>query len=158
MRRFEDFGYSILGTEKIKIKAVNGKYVSTDYNRKMMLVANRDSAKGWETFMLIHLDKNRCVLKAWNDCYILTLDRGEQQAAMDIIDKYEVFDFIDLGNNKFALKSANGKYLGTEYEEPFFIYAHSPEINDRTTFLKENQFDSELICFYNSGTPSVIAA
>jgi hypothetical protein len=137
MRSFDDFGYLTVSEETVRIKACNGKYLSSDRNLNSLLVANRDSATTWETFTLIRFYNNRAALKAWNGNYLLTLGWGEQKAEMDVVSEEEIYYYKDLGENKIALRAWNGKYLRVELGEPYYVYATSPDMNERTVFTLE---------------------
>ncbi len=137
-KKFESLGCVTLNREIIKIKSCAGKYLSVDSDPNFFLINARSSVNKTGKFNLLMFDKNRCALEAWNVCYLFTLPGGEQGAQTDFVSADEAYDYINLGENKFALKSSNGKFLAIEPDEPSYVSASSPTIGERTIFQKEN--------------------
>jgi hypothetical protein len=137
MKKFEDFGYIPLKEETVKIKGANGKYLSVDNANNYLLVANSDSAGTAGIFTLIYLNNGRCALKAWNGRYIFSHDSGFERAEMDIVSDNEVFHYIALGENKFALNAVNGCYLQIDHVEPYYLIAKSESVSKAETFELE---------------------
>ncbi|MCX6258492.1 MAG: DUF569 domain-containing protein [Bacteroidia bacterium] len=50
---WEKFTLVKISEEWVAFKANNGKFVSADKDNKLILIANRDSVKEWESFMMI---------------------------------------------------------------------------------------------------------
>ena len=95
------------------MKSSNGKFICADGSRNNLLFANRDSAKGWETFSLIMFAKNKCSIRAYNGKYLCAElnSRGEITATREKVGPWEIFSMIEFDSNYVAFKAANGKFL-----------------------------------------------
>ena len=105
-----------LGRKTIQLRAANGKFVCADQGAKDIVIANRDSAQGWETFTLVLFENNECAIISHRDKFF-TVEReqgDELSATRDNISKLGIFIVEDLGNRQVTFKAANGKYVSLD--------------------------------------------
>jgi hypothetical protein len=124
------------GRKTIQLKAANGKYVCADQGIKdSPIVANRDSAQGWETFTLILFENNECAMMASNNKFFgAELDlRNEINATKDHLFKWETFSLTEIDKTHLAFKAANGKYLSLD-EGSSKLYASGESIGKNERF------------------------
>jgi hypothetical protein len=125
-----------IGRKRIQLKAINGKYVCSDGAvANNIVIANRESAQGWETFTLILFEKNECAILAYNNKFFCAeLDhQNEITSIRDNIAKWETFTWVQLDSNHVAFIAANGKYLSVD-EKSLQLYARSETIGKQEKF------------------------
>jgi len=123
------------GRSIIQLKAHNGKYVCSDGGINNVVIANRDSARGWETFSLILFEKDECAILAYNNKFFCAeMDhQNEVSATRDNVSVWETFSLIRIDNAHVAFKASNGKYLSVD-EKSLRLYAGSASIGEQETF------------------------
>lgn len=136
IQKISNVGKNIQNSKQIQLKAINGKFVCSDgavVNN--IVIANRDSAQGWETFTLILFEKKECVILAYNNKYFCAeLDhQNEITATRDNVANWETFTLVQLDSNHVALKAANGKYLSLD-EKTLQLYARGDSIGRQEKF------------------------
>ena len=115
-----------LGRKTVQLKAYNGKFVCADETMNNLIIANRDSALGWETFTLVLFENNECALLSHLNKFF-TVETGQEDelsATRNNICKMGTFLLEDLGNNTVAFKAGNGKYLSVN-ERTLSLFAKS---------------------------------
>ncbi|MGQ0826825.1 MAG: fascin domain-containing protein [Bacteroidota bacterium] len=76
----------------------------------------------------------KIILKSFNNQYV-SLNADQMLVANQInANKAEVFEKIDLGNNKIALKAANGKFVCADQSKYSFLYANRSAKGEWETF------------------------
>ena len=138
-------------SEYVSVKAVsNGKYVCAEKTGASPLVANRDSANGWEHFKVVtNSDQTVSFLSRANGKYLCAvIDENNQLLARSSkIDAWEKFNVTTTSNNEVVLQAvANGKYVGVNASDSV-LYANvsnvtnvnvkfsMKKVSDGTTFL-----------------------
>jgi len=123
------------GRKTILLKAANGKYICADGGLNHIMVANRDSAQGWEMFTLLLFEKKQCAILAYNDRFFSVGDnkRNEVSARGERIGKSETFTLMELESNRVSLKCANGKFIGVD-EKTLQVFANADSIDDMEKF------------------------
>jgi hypothetical protein len=101
------------GCDLITLRAYNKQYVCAEGGGDRELVANREFAKEWEIFELIHLEENKVALKACNNMFVRAEGGGGGKLKPDRswIKKHEAFTLIEKGTNKIALRTYKEKYV-----------------------------------------------
>ncbi|CAF1439620.1 unnamed protein product [Adineta steineri] len=92
----------------------NGKFVCADNYGNSPLIANRDSAAGWEKFDPIFITEKNIALRSHaNGRYVCAENRGNESliANRTSIESWETFQIIDHGNEKVSFIAVNGKYV-----------------------------------------------
>jgi hypothetical protein len=123
------------GRKIILLKSSNGKYVSSDGGLNNIIIANRDSAQGWETFTLILFEKDQCAILAYNNKFFCA-EIGQQNeitSTRDHVANWETFTLVELENNFVSFKAANGNYLGVDGKS-LRLYARSSTIGTQEKF------------------------
>lgn len=122
--------------KRIALKAINRKYVCADGALNNIVVANRDSAKGWETFSLLFLENNKCAMYSYAHKFLSAelAKHNEITATRDVIADWEKFTLIELENNFVAFKAANGKYVGID-EKTSQLFAGNDSIGEWEKFM-----------------------
>jgi len=130
------YNKTAVNTQTIQLKAANGKYVCADLGlTNQAVIANRDSAQGWETFTLLLFDKNECAIVACNNqffCAELDLQK-EITATRTNISNWETFVLVPVDSTHVAFKAANGKYLSLD-EKTLQLYARSESLGEQEKF------------------------
>lgn len=130
-----NFGKTEISRKTIQLKAANGKYVCADGNLNNMVAANRDSAQGWETFVLILFENNEYALLAYNNKFFsaeLAHDK-EISASGDRINKWQTFTLENNADSSVSFKAANGKYLSVD-EKSMQLFATGESIGKNEKF------------------------
>ena len=119
----------------VALKTMNGKFVCSDGGLNNTIIANRDSAHGWEIFSLTKFEKNQCAILAYNDRFLSAelCQRNEITATRNQVSDWETFTMIELDSNYVAFKAANGKYLSVD-EESLQIFAKGESIGRQEKF------------------------
>jgi hypothetical protein len=93
----------------------NGKFVTADNDGNSPLIANRDWARDWETFEVLHVGNHRIALRSVTNGKFVTADNDGNSpliANRDVPRDWETFEVVYLGNHRIALRSmANGKFV-----------------------------------------------
>lgn len=96
----------------------NGKFVCAENDGDSPLIANRDWAREWETFEVIHLGNHRIALRSVaNGKFVCAENDGYSPliANRDWAREWETFEIVYMGNHRIALRSmANGKFICAE--------------------------------------------
>ena len=129
------YNRTAINTKTIQLKASNGKYVCADGSLNYIVIANRDTAQGWETFTLLLFEKNECAIVAYNNQFFCAeLDLRTEIAATRInIGNWETFSLMEIDSNHVAFKAANGKYLSLD-EKNLQLYARTESIGKQEKF------------------------
>ncbi len=106
-----------LDNSKFALRASNGKIVCADGNltsNKYSVMANRDVVNEWEIFEWDTAPSGKRVLRAYNKMYwrLPSLENEELVATGPTSIDGEGFLLIDLGNDKIALRTTKGRYVG----------------------------------------------
>jgi hypothetical protein len=96
---FEGYGRTIASCHK--------KFLSVQPNGS--LEWNRPKAQGWERFDTVSVD-GKWAFRGWQGKY-MSIARGAIDMNADKIGPKECFEVIVVGQGKFAIKTANGKWL-----------------------------------------------
>jgi len=119
----------------IFLKAANGKYVCADGTLNNIVVANRDSALGWETFTLILYENNECALMAYNGKLVSASEEKQNElfAADENPGKWAVFTCRMADENRIVFKTANEKYIGLN-EKNLWLVSEAGAAGEKETF------------------------
>jgi hypothetical protein len=122
-------------TFSVNIKAANQKYVCADLSQNNLVVANRDDASAWETFIIVNLENNKCAIRSFNFRFLCPElnHQNEITATRDKIAGWETFTLVKLDSNYVAFKAANEKYLSVD-EKSFQLFARSDSIGRKERF------------------------
>ncbi|TAL62535.1 MAG: hypothetical protein EPN85_02530 [Bacteroidetes bacterium] len=134
-KAWQAYNRTEVSRKTIQLKAANGKYVCADEAANNIVIANRDTALGWETFTLLLFEKNECAVRAANGqffCAELNL-QSQVTASRNNIGNWETFSLEQLDSNYAAFKAANGKYLSVD-ERSSQLFALGETIGDREKF------------------------
>ena len=106
----------LLPMHDVTLRASNGQFVVAEGGGGRELLANRDRARGWETFKLIHLGGNRIALRAHNGMYVSAENGGGSRllANRPHIRGWETFELVQVEDGKVALRANNGMYVVAE--------------------------------------------
>jgi len=131
-----NLGKNIESSKSIHLRAINNKYVCADETVGNLLIANRDNASGWETFLLLGFEKDRYAFMAHNNKFLSAeLDsQNEITATRDNINEWETFTLFRLDSNYVAFKAANDKYLSVD-EKTFQLFARGDSIGEKERFV-----------------------
>lgn len=104
------------GCQTVALRAHNGQFVCAEDGGNGELVANRNSAREWETFEIVNLENDRIALKACNGKFVRAEGGGGSRLKSDKfwIRSHEIFLLVGRGGNKYALRAHNGQYVCAE--------------------------------------------
>ncbi len=120
----------------IHLKAWNNKYVCADQLLKDMVVANRNDAYDWETFILILFGNGECAICS-SDNYFFCCELNHENritASRNSVGSWETFRMTELGNGLVAFKATNDKYLSVD-EKSSQLFAKSESIGAHEKFM-----------------------
>lgn len=105
-----------LARKTIQLKAANGKYVCADGSLNNIVIADRDTALGWETFTLILFENNECAILAYNNKFFCaeSSNHNEIRATRDNVAKRETFLLRQLDSNHVAFNTQNEKFMSLD--------------------------------------------
>lgn len=106
----------VVARDTVRFIAANGRYWCADESRQGKVLANRDKADGWETFLQLHLPDGRVAFLASNSqflCAELEEDRQLSATGEDLGD-YGLFTMEPLDSGKVAIKAFNGHYVALD--------------------------------------------
>jgi len=120
---------------KINIKASNEKYICADLANNYLVVANRDTALEWETFILFMFENNKCSIRSSEGKYFSAeLSKNNEIYPNRVeMSEWETFTLIQHENNLVSFKAANGKYWSVDAETKQ-IFAIADSIGENETF------------------------
>lgn len=124
-----------IGNKTVSIKTINNKYLCDDEKLNHILVANRNAAGEWETFLLILFENNECAIRTYNNKFLSAElnHKTEITATRTAISSWETFTIINLPNDYVAFKAANNKYLSLD-EKSLQLFAKGNTIGDKEKF------------------------
>ena len=125
----------------LTIKAANGKFLCADRHKENNIIADRSTGGAWETFSLLKLKNNTCIMFSSENKFLSTeLDREtEMTATRDAIGAWEIFTLVDCGDGFIALKAANGKYISlNEKNSQLYATGNSIGKNEKFALIKAN--------------------
>lgn len=128
-------------SKEVNIKSFTGKFVGAELNAGATLIATKDTAQAWETFLVINLLGNKIQLKATNGKFVCAdLDKGGQLFAnRDKAEEWETFLKVELPNGKIALKASNGKFVCADYAANGILIANRDKQGDWESFTLEKR-------------------
>lgn len=105
-----------------------GDFVVAEGGGKQMLVANRPSAKEWETFGLVRLGGDRVALLASNGDFLSAEAGGGREilAGRDHVGEWEVFRVEHVMDDRIALRAFNGHYVSAYHGGGRQLVANRP--------------------------------
>lgn len=104
---------AVVARDTVRIIAANGRYWCADESRENKVLANRDKAEGWETFLRLHLADERMAFLAFNSYFLCAeLEQNKQLSATgkDLGD-FGLFTMQPLDSGMVAIKAFNGRYV-----------------------------------------------
>ena len=124
----------------IQLKAANNKFICAGGDDTQTLVADRDSASGWETFSLMHLKDNKIILSSYKNLFLSVelADKTELTANRKSIGSWEIFTLQHIDNDFIALKAINGKYLSLD-EKTQQLFANANTVGKNEKFKLINK-------------------
>ncbi|MGZ3864936.1 MAG: acyltransferase family protein [Bacteroidia bacterium] len=117
--------------ERIALQAANGKFLCADNH---IVLANRDSAFEWETFILVKLDKNENAFYTHEKLFLSTnlAHISEVESRSKSIKDWEKYRIEGLGEGYIAIKAINGKYLSLDVKkQQIFATANAIGSNEK---------------------------
>jgi hypothetical protein len=114
----------------IQLKAANHKFVCADASNQNLVLANHDGASTWETFTLLNLGGDQCVIYSYANKF-LAVENGTEITARILSDTLQVFTLINIDGNRIALRAPNGKYLTIIGEQ---LFAKADSIGEQEKF------------------------
>ncbi len=138
-------------TNGYSLKAANGRYVTAEDGGGRELKANRDLVKGWEIFRFVAVSPTgsgpqvqapgggasyRRVAFETEKRYYLGLESGGSRLGARAVapGPGETFELIPLGEDRYALKAPNGRYLRAEGGGGAGLIADRTEVGEHETF------------------------
>jgi hypothetical protein len=107
-----------LGSNKIALKSVHGKYLVAEQDGTVN--ANRVNRKSWETFTVEELGANKMALVSAHRKYVAAADSRSRytinanSANRRSRDNREIFTVEVLEQGGIALKTAHGRYISAD--------------------------------------------
>jgi hypothetical protein len=140
IQKIYDLDVKVDSVRTTGLLAFNNKYLCADNNKSNFVLANRDSAWEWETFVIIFFEGNKCAIRAYNELFLCAeLDKqGQLTHSRKNIGNWEKFNFIMLNHNQIAFKADNGKYLSVD-KENLNIIAQGKSLGARERFTLINK-------------------
>jgi hypothetical protein len=77
---------------------------------------------------------NKMILKAYNNMYVVVYGDTAVTADQPDATKAEVFEKIDQGNGKWALRTSTGKFLTDEAAKDHFVLGSKNQVGDTEQF------------------------
>ncbi|SHI38539.1 fascin domain-containing protein [Propionispora hippei] len=116
----------------------NGKFVTAENDGRSALIANRDWAREWETFEIVHLGNHQIALRSvTNGKFVSAANDGNSPliANRSKIGEWETFKIVYLGNRQIALKSmANGQFVSADHDGTSSLIANRERVRKWETF------------------------
>lgn len=103
----------VIARDTVRFIAANGRYWCADGSRQDSVLANRDKAEGWETFLRLHLADGRVAFLASNGHFLCAeLEQNKQLSATgkDLGD-FGLFTMEPLDSGMVAIKALNAHYV-----------------------------------------------
>lgn len=103
----------VVARDTVRFIAANGHYLCADQSRENMVLANRDKADDWETFLRLHLVDGRVAFMASNGQFLCAeLEQNKQLSATgkDLGD-FGLFTMEPLDSGMVAIRAFNGRYV-----------------------------------------------
>ena len=156
-------------SNSVGLQAANGQYLCAEGGGGDVVLANRNSLLGWETFELIDLGNSNVALKAANGQYVCAEGGGGGiiVANRNSIGAWETFKLIDRGNGYYALQAANGQYVCAEGGGGDGLVANRDLIGSWETFrlldlrrparVALQAYNSQYMCAEGGGGDGVVA-
>lgn len=113
IQEIDGLAVDITARDTVRIIAANGLYLCADRTRGNTLLASRERADEWETFLRLRTVDGRVAFLASDGGFLCAeLDQHQQLAATaaDLGD-YGLFTVVPLDNDQVALRAFNGRYL-----------------------------------------------
>lgn len=128
-------GKKEIGRITFQLKAFNNKYVCADGTLNNLVLANKEKASTWETFILIKFENNECAILAYNYRFLCSElgNKNEITSTREKVGPWETFTMINLNSNFIALRANNGKYMNTD-EKSLQLFANSGFIGRNEKF------------------------
>ncbi|HTA61962.1 MAG TPA: hypothetical protein VK835_05880 [Bacteroidia bacterium] len=89
-------------------------------------------------------ESNKMILKAYNNMYVVVYGDTAVTANQPDAAKAEVFEKIDQGNGKWALKTSSGKFLTDEASKDHFVLATKTQVGATEQFEIINLENSQI--------------
>jgi hypothetical protein len=98
-------------------------------------------------------ESNKMILKAYNNMYVAVYGDTAVAANQSDAAKAEVFEKIDQGNGKWALKTSTGKFLTDEAGKDHLVLATKTQVGATEQFeiIEANNSDSQIFLKANTG-------
>ncbi len=106
----------VVARDTVRFIAANGHYLCADRSRENMVLANRDKADDWETFLRLHLADGRVAFLASNSqflCAELEQDKQLSATGKDLGD-FGLFTMELLDSGMVAIRAFNGRYVSLD--------------------------------------------
>lgn len=113
IKQIDGLAMQVISRDTVRFVAANGKYLCADQSRDARLLANKDKADDWETFLRLHTADGRAALLASNGNFLCAHLEGDQHLAADCNDlgDYGLFTMVQLDSGMVAIKAFNGRYV-----------------------------------------------
>jgi hypothetical protein len=128
-------GKKELTRKTIQLRASNGKFVCADESIGDRIIANRDSAQGWETFTLIQFENNEYGILSRRNKFFSDNEPNSKEisATEDNISELGVFSLIQIDKDHVVFKNAAGRYWHLD-EKTKHLYVTSENITEGEKF------------------------
>lgn len=106
----------VVARDTVRFLAANGRYWCADESRQGDVLANRDKADGWETFLRLHLADGRVAFLASNGHFLCAeLEQNKQLSATgNDLGDFGLFTMVSLDSGMVAIKAFNGHYVALD--------------------------------------------
>ena len=118
----------------IQLKASNGKFVCADESINNFVIANRDSAQGWETFSLIEFENDEYNIRSHRN-KIFTVEEANANKISAVKENAGggIFYMVWIDKNHVAFKNKEGKYWRMD-KETKMLYGNGGNIGEDEKF------------------------
>lgn len=138
----------LISTEAISfvsLKAFNGMYVCSDFDKGAILVANRAQNLDWERFKIVRIDKGAetvGLLSATQNWWCCDGDRSCQiMANREKLELWETYKIERAGDGEIALRAHNGRLVYVDAERGHTLWADRDVSGPATVFGVEYLMD-----------------
>jgi hypothetical protein len=140
IQRINDIGKKIKSRDPIHLLANNGKFLCADESRGDSLIANKDKASTWETFLLIRFDDGSCALRTHTNHFFKYNEQGNIAANGETVDESELFKLVELNDQFITFQTANGKYISfIKHNDEEYLFAKSNSLGEAGRFKIERK-------------------
>lgn len=103
----------VVAQDTVRLKASNGRYVSTDLSKGGLALADRDTASDWETFLQITIADGRVAFLCTNGDLLCAEveDHDQLSATASDLGDFGLFRLEPMDSGTVAIRAFNGRYV-----------------------------------------------